>query len=244
MYTCSINTLRKIDVEAIKYKGKKWINEKDLEKALGCKNLAGNKTQYYSNEFKKRRWEIQDYEDYQPCRKFIAEELAIHLILDTKTVKAGQLKIKLGFNQLDPIMTKQRSIGLRLRKLFSSKEIIEDFSALNYLIDFYFPKYKLAIEVDELGHKDRDQTKENKRQKDLKEYLDCEFIRINPNEKDFSAYDELGKVQTFIDQSKEKKKKKTPKRNKRTQKWNKRTKRRNKRIQRKNKRTKREKIMN
>ena len=73
-------------------------------------------------------------------------------------------------------MTKQRSIGLRLRKLFSSKEIIEDFSALNYLIDFYFPKYKLAIEVDELGHKDRDQTKENKRQKDLKEYLDCEFI--------------------------------------------------------------------
>ena len=78
-----------------------------MEKALGCKNLAGNKTQYYSNEFKKRRWEIQDYEDYQPCRKFIAEELAIHLILDIKTVKARELKIKLGFNQLDPIMTKQ-----------------------------------------------------------------------------------------------------------------------------------------
>ena len=55
MYTFSITTQRKIDVEAIKYKGKKWINEKDLEKALGCKNLAGNKTQYYSNEFKKRR---------------------------------------------------------------------------------------------------------------------------------------------------------------------------------------------
>ena len=63
-------------------------------------------------------------------------------------------------------MTKQQSIGLWLRKLFSSEEIIEDFSALNYLIDFYFPKYKLAIEVDELGHKVRDQTKENKRQKD------------------------------------------------------------------------------
>ena len=63
-------------------------------------------------------------------------------------------------------MTKQQSIGLWLRKLFSSEEIIEGFSALNYLIDFYFPKYKLAIEVDELGHKVRDQTKENKRQKD------------------------------------------------------------------------------
>ena len=57
------------------------------------------------------------------------------------------------------------------------------------MIDFYFPKYKLAIEVDELGHKDRDQTKENKRQKDLKEYLDCKFIRINPDEKNFDIYD-------------------------------------------------------
>ena len=106
MYTFSINTWSKNDVEAIKYKFKRWINEKDLEKALGRKNLAGTKTQYYSDEFKKRR-----YEDFQPCRKFIAEELAIHLILDTKTVKAGELKIKLGFNQLDPIMIKQQSIG-------------------------------------------------------------------------------------------------------------------------------------
>ena len=167
-------------------------------KILGCKNLTSNKTQYQSDEFKKRRCETQECEDYQPCRKFIAEELAIHLILDTKTVKAGQLKIKLGFNQLDPIMTKQRSIGLRLRKLFSSKEIIEDFSALNYLIDFYFPKYKLAIEFDELGPEDKDQTKENKRLKDLKEYLGCKFIRIylgskfiriNPDEKNSDIYD-------------------------------------------------------
>ena len=62
-------------------------------------------------------------------------------------------------------MTKQQAIGWRLRKLFSYEEIIEDFSTLNYLIEFYFPKYKLAIEVDELGHKDRDQTKENKSKK-------------------------------------------------------------------------------
>ena len=53
MYTFSINPWSKIDVEAIKYNGKKWINEKDLEKVLGYKNLVSNKTQYYSNEFKK-----------------------------------------------------------------------------------------------------------------------------------------------------------------------------------------------
>ena len=141
-------------------------------------------------------------------------------------------------------MTKQQSIGLRLRELFPNEDIIEDFSALYYLIDYYFPKRKLAIEANELGHKDRDQIKENKKQKD-------EFIRINPDEKDFSAYDELGKVQKFIDKSQEKQNKRSQKRNKRTQKGNKRTKRRNKRIQRRNKgrqrrnkRTKRKKIKN
>ena len=71
------------------------------------------------------------------------------------------------------------------------EEIIEDFSALNYLIDFYFQKYKLAIEIDELSHADRDSVKENKRQKELKEHLKCTFISINPDKKDFSAYDGL-----------------------------------------------------
>ena len=182
--------------------------KKTWKEALGYKNLVGNKTQYYSNEFKKK-FKTQDCEDFQPCRKFVAEELAVHLILDIKTVKAGELKIKLGFNQLDVIMTKQQAIGLRLRKLFSNKEILEDFFALNDLIDFYFPKFKLAIEVNELGHKDRDQTKENKRQKDLKEYLACKFIRINPDEKILIFMIlKILKILTFINEFKQKQTKK------------------------------------
>ena len=106
-------------------------------------------------------------------------------------------------------MTKQQAIGWRLRKLFSNEEIIEDFSTLNYLIDFSFPKYKLAIEVDELGHKDRDQTKENKRQKDLKDYLVCKFIRINPDEENVDIYDWLKKILTFINEFKKKENKKS-----------------------------------
>ena len=67
------------------------------------------------------------------------------------------------------------------------------------MIDFYFPKCKLAIEVDELSHKDRDQTIENKRQKDLKEYLDCKLIRIKLDKED-----EIKKILTFIDEFKKK----------------------------------------
>ena len=126
-------------------------------------------------------------------------------MIDTKIVKAGELKIKLGFNQLDPIMIKQESIGLRIRKTFPKEEIIEDFYVKKFdcMIDFCLPEQKLIIEVDELGHFDRDQITENKRQKELEKYLGCTFIRTNPNEKDFSAYDWLGKIQIFIDKLKD-----------------------------------------
>ena len=48
MLTYSIKTWKKIVIEAIKYNDKKWINEKNLETALGYKNLVSNKTQVTS----------------------------------------------------------------------------------------------------------------------------------------------------------------------------------------------------
>ena len=62
-------------------------------------------------------------------------------------------------------MTKQESIGLRKRKTFPNQEIIEKFyfKKFDYMIDFYLSGRELAIEVNELGHFDRDQITENKR---------------------------------------------------------------------------------
>ena len=89
------------------------------------------------------------------------------MILDIKTAKADQLKIKLGFKQIDPIMTKQQLIGLGIKKTFPNEEVIEAFHVkkFEYMIDFYLPKRKLAIEVDERVHKDRKPETEKTRQK-------------------------------------------------------------------------------
>ena len=64
MKSFSIKTWSEIGVEVIKYNDEKWINEKHLEAALGYKNLVSSKTLYYSNKFKKRRYELQDCEDF------------------------------------------------------------------------------------------------------------------------------------------------------------------------------------
>ena len=58
------------------------------------------------------------------------------------------------------------------------------YSVLGYEIDLYFHDYKLAIEVDEKGHKDRNIDHEIKRQKALEKELNYEFISINPDEQD------------------------------------------------------------
>ena len=50
--------------------------------------------------FKKIRYEIQYCKDFEPCRKFLAEELAVHLIIVIKTVKLVNLRLSLVFTNL------------------------------------------------------------------------------------------------------------------------------------------------
>ena len=56
-------------------------------------------------------------------------------------------------------------------KLFAKEQILLPHFVLSYKIDLYFPKYKLAIEVDEKGHKDRKKCDEDEREKAIKELI-------------------------------------------------------------------------
>ena len=84
-------------------------------------------------------------------------------------------------------------------------------------IDIYFIEYSLAVEIDEKGHTDRDFIFEEKRQKALEKKLGCKFIRINiSNAK--NGYDvdyEVGNIEAFIDEFKNKNIKELEKMNRR-----------------------------
>jgi very-short-patch-repair endonuclease len=53
-----------------------------------------------------------------------------------------------------------------------------------YLVDLYFPEYRLVIECDENGHSDRDPQQEHQREQYIKD-CGCEIIRFNPNHRTF-----------------------------------------------------------
>jgi very-short-patch-repair endonuclease len=56
----------------------------------------------------------------------------------------------------------------------------------NYRIDLYLPEYKLAIEIDEFNHNDRNIENELIRENYIKNVLSCKFLRFNPDDKNFS----------------------------------------------------------
>ena len=51
---------------------------------------------------------------------------------------------------------------------------------LGYRIDLYFHDYKIAIQVDENEHSNRNIDYEIKRQKAIEQELGCDFIRTDP----------------------------------------------------------------
>ena len=59
---------------------------------------------------------------------------------------------------------------------------------LAYKIDLYFHDYRLAMETNENCHSDRNFDYEIKRQKSLKQELNCAFIRVD-DQKDVDIFD-------------------------------------------------------
>ena len=159
-----LQTHGKNNIEVIKYGGKIWINQGHLQGKLGIANTV-DRTQYYSDEFKKMRCEIQECGKYQPCRMFIENFLAVEIKMSAIKTMSAIFKRKFGVNQHDKVLRKQQSLGSRMKKLFPNEDIIEGYFALHYRTDFTFKKHILVVEIDEKRHVDRDPDYEKKRQK-------------------------------------------------------------------------------
>ena len=127
--------------------------------------------------------------------------MALKVIIDCRTDESCNLKRNLGFRLHDVINTKEQTVINSIKDAFEGENMQTQYTVLNYRIDLYFHKYKLAIEVDELGHADRNLSNEIERQKALEKELDCVFIRINPDEKKFNIFKELNKIHRHIKKS-------------------------------------------
>ena len=189
--------MAKNGVEVITFDDKKWLNEKHIETELGHSNLA-TITLKYPKYLRKERQELQNCGKYQPCRKVLREDFGIQIRMDCRTTPAVDFERRLEFKQYDSIMTEEQSVLTKLDTFFKTEDKLFQHNVLGYIIDLYVPKYRLAIEVDQLGHCTRDIKSEIERQNKIEKELDCKFIRIDLSREKFYITDEFCKIKKHI----------------------------------------------
>ena len=99
---------------------------------------------------------------------FIENTVAVEITMSAVKTQIAIFKSKFGVNQHDKVLRKQQSLGVRLKKLLSNENIIEEYFALHYRTDFTFKRHMLVVEIDEKGHVDRDPDYEKKDKKNQK----------------------------------------------------------------------------
>ena len=67
------------------------------------------------------RCEVQECGNYQPCRVFIQNILAVQLTTVAKETQAAVFEAKFGVNQHDIVLRRQQLLGLRLKNYFQTK---------------------------------------------------------------------------------------------------------------------------
>ena len=180
-----------------------WLNEKNIEEKLCHKNLPGI-TNKYDEIYKKHRYELVDDPIKQPNRRFLRINLALKIIMDCRTDESCSFKRNLGFKLHNVINTKEQTVINSIKDAFEGEDMQTQYSVLGYRIDLYFHKYKLTIEVDELGRAGRNINNEIERWKTLERELNCVFIRINPDKKDFNILKAINEIYRLLKKSSKK----------------------------------------
>ena len=95
----------------------------------------------------------------------MCSDLALKVIMGCRTDESCNLQTNLGFKLHDVINTKEQTIINSIKHAFEGEDMQTQYRVLGYGIDLYFHEHKLAIEVDELRHADRNLSDEFKDKK-------------------------------------------------------------------------------
>ena len=175
----------------------------EITALLGYKNPA--KT-INDNISKCNRLEFRDYPgvkepELDPRTILITRDGAIEILIKTrKRISPDVLHIlkRFGIDTTNSkCLTKEQQTLSALTNSFKTEKFEDQFKVGRYYLDLYFPEYKIVVECDENGHADRKPDDERKRMDYVNEKLgltDDNWIRFNPDAKDFDVSKVIGKI--------------------------------------------------
>ena len=135
---------------------------------------------------------------------YVHEDILIPTIMQSRLSdpKTINFRSDLGFNQINLILKKEQSVIESIRDTFKGEDIRIQYTVLGYRIDLYFYEQKLAIEIDELDHNDRNTDYEIKRERETKNELNCVYIRTNSDAANLNINELNNQIFKHIIQSK------------------------------------------
>ena len=135
---------------------------------------------------------------------YVHEDILIPILMQSRLSGSKTIKCRfdVGFSQINLILKKEQSVRESIRDTVKWEDIKIQYSVLSYEIDLYFYEHKLEMQVDELGHNDRNTDYESKRQREIENELNCIFTRTNPDVVDFNINELNNQIFKHIIQSK------------------------------------------
>ena len=135
---------------------------------------------------------------------YVHEDILIPILMQSRLSGSKTIKCRfdVGFSQINLILKKEQSVIESIRDTVKWEDIKIQYSVLSYEIDLYFYEHKLEMQVDELGHNDRNTDYESKRQREIENELNCIFTRTNPDVVDFNINELNNQIFKHIIQSK------------------------------------------
>ena len=116
-------------------------------------------------EKQKYRHELMPITEFQPCRRFVRNDLVERKIKSCRKLSKKNLEFKkrLGLDT-DVVTCDEQDIINTLKVAFEGEIILTQQCIEKKRLDAYFSKYKLGIEVDEYNHEGRNFEYEQSRQ--------------------------------------------------------------------------------
>ena len=121
-----------------------------IKKANAISGLLILQNKKQIRECKRHESELIDDEKYM----YTHDDTRMSIIMNCRvsTPETVEFRSRIGFKQDDMILTKKQSV----KNYLQNKKLMLQHSVLDNRTDVYFPKHKLALEIDEKGHTGRD----------------------------------------------------------------------------------------
>ncbi|MFM7983959.1 MAG: hypothetical protein ACKPKO_32005, partial [Candidatus Fonsibacter sp.] len=118
------------------------------------------------------------------------------LVIKSKLPTASDLATQLGISVETRYVRKETEIVGCIQDVLTHMMVPFEFQkdVNNFRIDLYLPDQKLAIEIDEHNHADRDLSYEEEREMYIKTQFGCKFLRINPDSEGLKIATCIGRI--------------------------------------------------